>query len=234
MTAERLAAAARAQTGLPGATVTNPRPVWDHRVDGIWGVTVDSDERRANAFLRVCGDRVAVPAGMDQAARELREMRVLEGGSWDGGLIYVVTAAGGATPGFPDVWTTDEEPLDDGGARVTVHMSQEWVAYAAAGGAGPLPSRAYLEGGETAPVPMGTATLEIAGDYGLRWRYQLPGGDVEGPQGVPAPEPPVLSDDALVALLDAAREKAGAPRAMFAREPSAGVADLWGIGPVEV
>ena len=243
ITADRLAAAARAQTGLVDAAVSDPRPAWEDRVPDIWGVTVSGDQL-ANAFLRVAGDRIAVPAGPAQAARELRELGVLDGEPWDGGLIYIVTAVGGATPGFPDTWTTDEAPLGDGGVRITVHMSEAWVAYAAAGGVGMAPPSGSREGGTgglAPPVEMATATLDVTAGYGLSWRYQLGGRDIEGPAAEPASAPPALSDDRLVAALAGARRRAAAPRAMPAAEPivwdghpEVVVVDLWALGPVYV
>jgi hypothetical protein len=243
VSAERLAAAARAQTGLADARVSDARPAWDDRLPGLWGVTVEGPERRANAFLLVAGGRVAVPAGMSQAARELSALAPLDGDPWGGGLIYIVTAAGGATPGFPDSWRADEAPLPDGGVRVTVHMPEAWVAYAAAGGVGPPPAHASGRsgGGVTPPAAMATATLDVAADYGLQWRYQLAGRETDGPSGTPADAPPALSDDALVAALDGARRRAVAPRAMPVREPrplptrpDVLVVDLWALGPVYV
>jgi hypothetical protein len=241
VTAEQLAPAARAQAALPEATVSGVRPVWDHRLAGIWGVTVEADDERRNAFLRVRDGRVAVPAGLAHAARELRELGVLEGGSWDGGLIYIVTAVGGATPGFPDIWTTDEAPQPDGGVRVTVRLSEDWAAYAAAGGVGPPPPVSSALGGWAAPPPPGTATLDIAADYALRWSYQLGDDELEGPSGAPAAAPPALRDDELVAALDGARRRAGAPRAMPVGEPGPLDdrrdilrVDLWALGPVYV
>ena len=110
VSAERLAAAARAQTGMPGARVFDVRRAWEDRLPDLWGVTVEGPDRRSNAFFRVADGRVAVPAGLTHAARELGELRPLDGQPWGGGLIYIVTAAGGATPGFPDSWRADEAP----------------------------------------------------------------------------------------------------------------------------
>jgi hypothetical protein len=241
VSAERLAAAARAQTQLPDGRVSDVRPAWDDRLPGLWGVTVQGRDRRSNAFFRVSDDRVAVPAGLDQAARELSELRPLDGQPWGGGLIYIVTAAGGATPGFPDTWSTEETPLPDGGLRVTATMPEAEVAYAAAGGVGPSPVVSAGGGGVTPPPTMATATLDITADYGLHWRYQLRDEEIDGPAGSPAETPPALPDDQLVAALDGARRRAGAPRAMPAREPrpfeshpDVVVVDLWALGPVYV
>src|ERR1700744_806851 len=115
VTAERIAAAARLQTAMPDGTVRAPRRSWEDRVAGIWSVVVEDSRERRGAWLRVCGDRVAVPAGMAQAARELSQMGPLAYGDWDGGLIYLVTAAGGTTPAYPDVWETVEHPTREGG-----------------------------------------------------------------------------------------------------------------------
>jgi hypothetical protein len=135
--------------------------------------------------------------------------------------------------------------LPDGGTRVTIHMPEAWVAYAAAGGAGPAPAVEAAPGGAggglAAPPAMATATLDIDAGYALRWRYQLPGGEVDGPAGTPAGAPPALSDDQLVAALDGARLRARAPRAMPAREPrpleghpDILEVDLWALGSVYV
>jgi hypothetical protein len=241
VSAERLAAAARAQTALPGATVSDLRRAWDDRLPDLWGVTVDGGDRRANAFFRVAGGRVAVPAGMAQAARDLSELRPLDGRPWGGGLVYVVMAAGGATPGFPDTWKAQETPLPHGGVRVTVHMPERWVAHAAAGGVGPAPMASSAGGGDTAPAPMATATLDISSAYALAWRYQLGHAEIDGPSGTPAESAPALSDEELVAALDGARARARAPRAMPAVEPrrldghpDVVVVELWGLGPVYV
>ena len=220
--ADRLAAAARAQAALPDARVSDARRAWAERVPDVWGVTVEGRERTSNAFLHVSGDRVAVPAGLSHAARVLSELDPFDGEPWGGGLVYIVTAAGGTTPGFPDSWHADETPLPDGGMRLTVPMPERWVAYAAAGGVGPAPftpSGPSAGGGVTAPPEMATATLDIGADYGLQWRYQLADGEIDGPSGAPAGAPPALPDDQLVAALDGARLRARAPRAVPAREP---------------
>lgn len=239
--AEQLAGAARAQTDLPGGRVTDARPAWDDRLTDVWGVTVEGPDRTTNAFFRVSDGRVAVPAGFDQAARELRELRPLDGQPWGGGLIYIVMAAGGTTPGFPDTWSADETPLPDGGTRITVNMPEAQVAYAVAGGVGPAPSTPSGRGGVTPMPTMATATLDIAEDYALRWGYQLGGQQIDGPAGTPAESPPALTDDQLVAALDGARLRARAPRAVPAGEPrpldghpDVVVVDLWSLGPVYV
>ena len=243
VSAERLAAAARAQTGIPEARVFDVRRAWEDRLPDLWGVTVESPARRSNAFFRVADGRVAVPAGAMHAARELSELRPLDGQPWGGGLIYIVTAAGGATPGFPDSWRADEAPRADGGVRMTVQMPASWVAYAAAGGVGPAPANASgpSGGGVTPPAEMATATLDLAADSSLQWRYQLAGREIDGPAGAPADAAPALGDDALVAALDGARRRAAAPRAMPVREPrplpgrpDVLVVELWALGPVYV
>jgi hypothetical protein len=226
---------------MPGGTVSDPRPVWEDRVTGVWGVTVEAGHQRRNAFLRVSGDRVAVPAGMAHAARELREMHALEGGDWGGGLIYVVLAAGGATPGFPDVWIADEAREPSGCVRITVQMTERNVAYAAAGGVGPMPVGPPSRGGFNPPEEMTTATLDIAPDYSLRWSYQLSGREIEGPQGAPADSPPAFGDEVLVGVLEDARRRARAPRAMPVAEPYAAegldgvlAVELFALGSVYV
>src|ERR1700744_4464311 len=124
VTAERLAAAARLQTAMPDGTVGSPRRSWEDRVAGIWSVVVEDTRERRGAWLRVCGDRVSVPAGMAHAARELREGDPLAYRDWDGGLVYLVPAAGGATPAYPDVWDTAEHSTGEGGARITARMTE--------------------------------------------------------------------------------------------------------------
>ena len=242
--ADRLAAAARAQAALPDARVSDARRAWAERVPDVWGVTVEGRDRTSNAFLHVSGDRVAVPAGLSHAARVLSELDPFDGEPWGGGLVYIVTAAGGTTPGFPDSWHAEEKPLPDGGMRLTLPMPERWVAYATAGGVGPAPSTPSgpsVGGGVTAPPEMATATLDIGADYRLQWRYQLADGEIDGPSGAPAGSPPALPDDQLVAALDGARLRACAPRAEPAREPwpleghpDILVVDLWALGPVYV
>ena len=241
VSAEHLAAAARAQTDLPAGKVTDVRPAWEDRLPDLWGVTVEAPDRTSNAFFRVSEGRVAVPAGFDQAARELSELQPLDGQPWGGGLIYMVMAAGGTTPGFPDTWSSEEAPLPNGGMRITVEMTEAEVAYAVAGGVGPAPSASSGGRGDTPPPTMATATLDITEDYALQWRYQLGEDDIDGPSGTPAESKPSLSDEQLVAVLDGARLRARAPRAIPVAEPQPSsadpdvlVVDLWALGPVYV
>ncbi len=238
---DRLEAAARLQADIGGGKVTNPRRVWEPRVADVWGVTVDGAGRRSNAFLRVAGDRVTVPAGMAQAARELAAMKVLEGGSWNGGLAYVVAAAGGMTPGWPDSFDAAEDARAGGGVTVTLKMPETWVAWAASGAVGPAPPLPSGGGGVQVPQPDGNAILEIAPDYEIKWRYRFAGKEVAGCGGRPAAAPPAMSDGDLIKALAGARRKANAPRAMPASEPRplAGTprsvtVELCGIGPVQV
>ena len=239
---EQLADAARAQTDLPGGDVTDVRPAWDDRLPDFWGVTVSLPERTSNAFFRVSDSRVAVPAGFDQAARELSQLRLLDGRAWGGGLIYIVVAVGGTTPGFPDVWSAQETSLPDGGTRVTVTTTEAQVAYAVAGGVGPSPSASSVRWGGVTKIPKeATATLDISSDYDVQWRYELGGRTIDGPAGSPADSPPALTDDQLVEALDGARLRARAPRAVPAGEPrpleghpDVVVVDLWALGPVYV
>ena len=79
VTAERLAAAARLQTAMPDGTVRSPRRSWEDRVPGIWSVVVEDSRERRGAWLRVCGNRVSVPAGMAHRFSEL-----------DGPIVYLV------------------------------------------------------------------------------------------------------------------------------------------------
>lgn len=218
VTAERLAAAARLQAAMPDGEVRSPRRSWEDRVAGIWSVVVEDPRERRGAWLRVCGDRVSVPAGMAHAGRELREMDPLAYSDWDGGLIYLVTAAGGATPAYPDVWDTMEHATPGGGVCITVRMTEREVAFALAGGAG-QPGDGASAGGLAPPVPMAEAKLEITSGYAMRWRYHLGGADHVGPAGAPASQPPALDDQVLIAALEGARERARAPRAMPVTEP---------------
>ena len=232
VTAERLAAAARLQTAMPDGAVGSPRRSWEDRVAGIWSVVVEDPRARRGAWLRVCGDRVSVPAGMANAARELREMDPLTYRDWDGGLIYLVTAAGGTTPAYPDVWDTVEHTTREGGVRITVRMTEPEVAFALAGGAG-QPGESASAGGLAPPVPMTEATLEITSGYAMRWRYHLGDADHVGPAGTPASQPPALDEQVLIAVLQGARDRARAPRAMPVAEPHP-VDGLDGVFAVEL
>src|ERR1700743_1143837 len=163
VTAERLAAAARLQTAMPDGAVRSPRRSWEDRIAGIWSVVVEDPRERRGAWLRVCGDRVSVPAGMAHAARDLRERDPLACRAWDGGLVYLVTAAGGAPPAYPDVWDTAEHSTGEGGVCITVRMTERDVGFALAGGAGQPVAGAgggAPAGGLAPPLPMTEATLE--------------------------------------------------------------------------
>ncbi len=232
VTAERLAATARLQTGMPDGTVGSPRRSWEDRIAGVWSVVVEDPGERRGAWLRVCGDRVSVPAGMAHAARELREMGPLAYPDWDGGLIYLVTAAGGATPAYPDVWDTVEHTTREGGVCITVRMTERAVAFALAGGAG-QPGDGASAGGLPPPLPMTEATLEITPGYAMSWRYHLGGADHVGPAGTPASQPPALDEQVLIAVLQGARDRAQAPRAMPVAEPHT-VDGLDGVFAVEL
>jgi RecA/RadA recombinase len=232
VTAERLAAAARLQTAMPDGAVRSPRRSWEDRVAGIWSVVVEDPRDRRGAWLRVCGDRVSVPAGMAHAARELRGMDPLAYPDWDGGLIYLVTAAGGTTPAYPDVWDTVEHTTRDGGVCITVRMTEREVAFALAGGAG-QPGEGASAGGLAEPVAMTEATLEITSGYAMRWRYRLGDADHVGPAGTPASQPPALDEQVLIAVLQGARDRAQAPRAMPVDEPHT-VDGLDGVFAVEL
>jgi hypothetical protein len=233
VTAERLAAAARLQTAMPDGVVRSPRRSWEDRIAGIWSVVVEDSRERRGAWLRVCGDRVSVPAGMAHAARELREMNPLAYRDWDGGLIYLVTAAGGTTPAYPDVWDTAEHTTRDGGACITVRMTERDVAFALAGGAGQPGDGASAGGGLAPPLPMTKATLEITSSYAMRWRYHLGDAEHVGPAGTPASQRPALDEQVLIAVLEGARDRAQAPRAMPVAEPRT-VDGLDGVFAVEL
>ena len=243
-----LARAARAQAAIPDGEVTDPRPTWRERVPDIVGVTVTSKDGklRTNTFVRVVGGRVVVPAGPAQAARELKELRVLDQQSWDGGLIHVVNAVGGAMPGWQEAAKASESAREGGGVRITLELTQATLEHAMAGAPGPAPwptsSRAGGgQGGVTPPPAMGTATLDIDRDYAIRWTYQVGGRTIEGPHAAAAPAPPQLSSEDLMTALEDARHRARAPRAMPSLEPrllddipAVAEVPLVGLGPVYV
>ena len=149
---------------------------------------------------------MTVPAGLDQAGRVLQGLRPLRApappsqgrgradagaSDWGGGLLGVINAAGGMTPGWPDYPEAQEERVGEG-VRITLRLPGPWLVYAAAGGVGRPPS-------STAGVvePLGTATLDIGPDYALRWSYHLHGAELASFAGTPAAEPPALADAAL-------------------------------------
>ena len=241
-----MARAARAQAAIPDGQVTDPRPTWRERVPDIVGLTVTSaDEKvRTNTWLRVVDGRVVVPAGTAQAARELAELRVLDHQPWDGGLIYIVNAVGGAMPGWQDAPHAEETALPGGGVRITIKLTQASLEHALAGAPGPAPGAiqpAAGAGGATPPPAMGTATLDIGRDYALTWRYRIGERVLEGPNAVPAAAPPRLSAEDLMTALEGARHRARAPRAMPSLEPrllenipNIAEVPLVGLGPVYV
>ena len=246
-----LARAARAQVAIPDGSVTDPRPVWRERVPDIVGLTVTSkDEKvRTNAWIRVVRGRVVVPAGPAQAARELKELRVLDKKPWDGGLIYVVHAVGGAMPSWRETPKTSESALEGGGVRITIELRQANLEHAMAGAPGPAPwgsssvgvGGSRGAGGMPPPPAMGTATLDIGPDYSLRWTYRIGDRAVEGPSAAPAASPPQLNAEQLMTALEGARQRARAPRAMPSLEPRlleniSAIAEvpLIGLGPVYV
>ena len=242
-----LARVARAQVGSPEGEVTNSRPAWPERVPDIVGLTVTSKDgkKNANAFVRVAaGGRVVVPAGPGQTARELAELRVLAHGPWDGGLIYIVTAVGGAMPAWPDTLSGQESPLPGGGVRITLKLTEATIQHAMAGGAGPSPGPtvgAPHGSGVTPPPPMGTATLDIGADYAIHWRYQMGGREFDGPSGTPAPAAPQLTGQQLITAVEGARRRARAPRGMPSLEPrllqnipDIAEVPLIGLGPIYV
>ena len=174
VSAERLAAAARAQTDIPGARVFGLRRAWEERLRDLWGVTV---EGRAAGATRSSASPTAAspfPPASIHAARELSELRPLDGQPWGGGLIYIVTAAGGATPGFRIAGTRTRRRGRTG--RAHDRADAVWVAYAAAGGVRPAPRpRPGRPAGRDAARRMATASLDLAADSSLQWRYQLAG-----------------------------------------------------------
>jgi hypothetical protein len=239
---ERIDAAAHAQLALPGDTLALRR-IYEDLVPDLWAMSVKGPDRLGVAVLRVAGGRITVPAGLDQAGRELAAMNVLSLPAWKGSLVYLVTAAGGMTPGWPDV-PEAAEARDGGGARLVLSMTEPWVRYAASGGVGPPPSVSSSPGeGVKAPERVGTATLEISSDYALRWTYRIGGREIGSCGARPAAAEPSWTDEELLALVDLARQRAGAPRAMpeseprpleGKRPPGAVAVDLCAIGPVRV
>lgn len=220
-----LARVARAQVVMPEGEVSDLRPAWRERVADIVGLTVTSkdEKQRANAFVRVADSgRVVVPAGLAQTARELADLRVLDRGPWNGGLIYIVTAVGGAMPAWPDTLSATEAPLAGGGTRLTLKVTEATLRHAQAGGAGPAPGPtvgAPHASGATPPPAMGAAVLDIGPDYALHWRYQIGGRVVDGPSASPASAPPQMTGEQLMTALEGARKRARAPRAMPSLEP---------------
>ncbi|HEU5060477.1 MAG TPA: hypothetical protein VFU21_28295 [Kofleriaceae bacterium] len=231
---------------MPEGDVGSRRDAFPERAPDVVGVTVTAPGgQTANAFVRVVGDRVVVPAGPSQAARELADMRVLEKGPWDGGLIYLVLATGGMMPAWPDVLGATETPLAGGGVRITMEVEAAIVDHALGGAAGPSPARRQREprgaGGLAPPPEMTTATVDIGPDYALRWVFTQGGRPMEGPSGAPADGPPRLSGDQLMTALEGARQRARAPRAMPSLEPrlldnipDIAEVPLFGLGPVYV
>ena len=243
--AELVAMTARAMTDLPDGKTDQPTRQDIPGVPDIYSVSVDSAKLRLNAFLQIVGGRVSVPAGLAQAGRRLASMRALDKKDWGGGLIYVVGALGGMTPGWPDALVAKEMPGERGGTRVTLRASEPWVLYAAAGGVGPAPRHAPITsaGGDASPLPEGTVTLELGADYSLRWSYAVGDRDLGHCEAAAAGEPPALSDGELLDALQGARRRARAPRAMpigapriydAARATGVVVVELCALGPVYI
>jgi len=243
--AELVAMTARAMTDLPDGKADQPTRQDIPGVPDIYSVSVDSVKLRLNAFLQIVDGQVSVPAGLAQAGRRLAAIRALDKKDWGGGLIYVVGALGGMTPGWPDALVAMETPGEQGGTRVTLRMSEPWVLYAAAGGVGPAPRHAPITSsrGNTPPLREGTVTLELGADYSLRWSYAVGDHDLGHCEAAAASEPPALSDGELLEALEGARRRARAPRAIpigaphvYAAAKAAGlvVVELCALGPVYV
>jgi hypothetical protein len=240
--AERVATVARAMTDLPDGKTDQPTRQDIPGVPGIYSVSVDTAKLRLNAFLQIVDGRVSVPAGLAQAGRRLAAMRALDKKDWGGGLIYVVAALGGMTPGWPDALVAKESPGERGGTRVTLRVSEPWLLYAAAGGVGPAPRHAPItstDDGAAPPLPEGTATLELGTDYALRWSYAVGDRELGHCEAAAAGEPPALSDAELLGALQGARRRARAPRAIAIGAPQAYragivVVELCALGPVYV
>lgn len=219
---ERLDAAARAQVGAERGATSGLHRAYEDLVPDLWTLSVEAPERLYVAILRVSGGRVTVPAGLDQAGRELAEMGVLSVPDWKGSSIHVVSAAGGWPPGWPDVPIVEEERLFFGGMRLAVRTPVSWVRYAAAGGVGPPPETSSApDRGLAAPEEVGTLKLEISSDYDLRWTFEAAGRDLGSCEASRARRAPALSDADLLTVLDVARRRARAPRAMPLTEPRA-------------
>ncbi|HEU5060909.1 MAG TPA: hypothetical protein VFU21_30470, partial [Kofleriaceae bacterium] len=131
---DRLVAAALAQVGMAEGEVAEARPVYADRVADLVSMHVRDKERSSVAVLHVRDDRIALPAGLPEAARRLAAWKVLDRPDWKGSLIYVVMAAGGMTPGWSDELEATESPLPGGGVRIELTMPVLWVRYAASGG----------------------------------------------------------------------------------------------------
>lgn len=239
---DRLAAAALAQVGMAEGQVAAATPVYEDRVPDLFSMHVRNKERSSVAVLHVRDGRIALPAGLPEAARRLAEWQVLDRPDWRGSLIYVVMAAGGMTPGWSDELMATESSLPKGGIRIELAMPVPWVRYAASGGVGPPPRSGSAGGGLPAPESQGKAVLEIAADYSLRWSYQAGADHFDTFRGRKAAGEPALGEAELGRALAMARRRAGAPRAMpaieprllHARHPGIYTVELLGIGPVHV
>jgi len=239
---DRLTAAALAQVGMAEGEVAAATPVYADRVPDLVSMHVRDDERSSVAVLHVHEDHIALPAGLPQAARRLAAWKILDRPDWKGSLIYVVMAAGGMTPGWPDELEVTESPLPGGGVRIELTMPALSVRYAASGGVGPPPRSASGGGGLPAPEPQGKAVLDLAADYSLRWSYHDGTGTLATFAGRAATDEPALGEAELAKALTIARRRAGAPRAMpaveprllDARYPGITIVELLGIGPVHV
>ena len=239
---DRLVAAALAQVGMADGEVAAATPVYADRVPDLFSLHVRDEERSSVAVLHVHEERVALPAGLPEAARRLAAWKVLDRPDWKGSLIYVVMAAGGMTPGWSDELVASESPLPGGGVRIELAMPVLGVRYAASGGVGPPPRPASAGGGLAAPEPEGKAVLDIAPDHSLRWSYQAGRDKLATFSGRKATSELALGEAELGLALAMARRRAGAPRAMpaveprllDARHPGIYVVELLGIGPVHV
>jgi hypothetical protein len=240
-----VARTARAMTDLPDGTTDEPTRQDIPGVPNIFSVSVDTPRLRLNAFLQIIDGKVSVPAGLAQAGRRLSSFRALDKEDWGGGLVYVVGALGGMTPGWPDTLIATEAPAGGGGMRVTLRMSEPWVVYAAAGGVGPAPRDVAVtdSGGEAPPLSEGRVTLDLGVDYSLRWSYAIGGRDLGSCEASAASEAPALSDRELLDALEGARLRARAPRAIpvseprpydAAKYPGVVVVELCALGPVYV
>jgi hypothetical protein len=236
---ERITSAARAQLDLPDGVVESFKRTFENHIPDVWIANTKGTRGRFNAVLHLAGDRITIPAGLGEAGRVLGSLGVLDK-DLNGSLIYVVIAAGGMMPGWPDNLPAPvETKLPGGGMRVTLALPESWLAYAASGGVGPPPPDPGTGGGVRHREPVGEATFELGADRALRWTFILAGKQLGACEAKAAGQPPALSEADLLRVLAVARERTRAPRAMPRTEPrevTPGLVtvELCALGPVHV